>query len=98
MRFNLPPDRLHENYVGQFYDFPIASIHYAPRSGILLPPSLVVAGGPVYTTDVFAKPSVANRTLALEVTLRNPGGADRRVRVAPNRSTRVRFVLPAAER
>ncbi|MBN2451822.1 MAG: hypothetical protein JXR77_15645 [Lentisphaeria bacterium] len=81
MRFNIPLDRIHENYVGQFFDFPIASVHYAPRSGILLAPSLVVTGGPVYTTDVFAKPYVTRKMLALEVSLRNPTGADQTVQV-----------------
>jgi hypothetical protein len=44
-----------------------------PRAGILGTPRLV-CGGPVYTADVFCKPSVARRELALEVTLANPQG------------------------
>ena len=38
------------------------------RTGILEPASLVVAG-PVYTRDVFAKPTVKNKRLGLEVTV-----------------------------
>jgi hypothetical protein len=41
------------------------------QSGILVTPELVAAG-PVYTADVFCKPSVARKELALEVTLANP--------------------------
>jgi hypothetical protein len=37
-------------------------------------PSLVAAGR-AYTSDVFAKPSVQNKTLGLDVTLHNPTGA-----------------------
>ena len=46
-----------------------------PQSGILDEPSLVVAG-PVYTSDVFVKPSVAKKELAAEITLTNPSGRD----------------------
>lgn len=41
-------------------------------SGIIGTPELVAAG-PVYTADVFVKPSVARKQLGLEVTLKNPG-------------------------
>ncbi len=46
------------------------------QSGILATPELVSAG-PVYVRDVFCKPSVARKELAIEVTLANPlqGGA-----------------------
>jgi hypothetical protein len=37
-------------------------------------PELIVAGK-AYTSDVFAKPSVQNKTLALEITVHNPTGA-----------------------
>ncbi len=49
-------------------DMPVLS-HY--ESGLLREPSLVVAGK-AYTSDVFALPSVKNKTLGLEVTVHNP--------------------------
>jgi beta-galactosidase len=59
-------------------DMPVLS-HY--ESGILRTPELVVAGGPAYTTDVFARPSVRDHSLGLDVTLHNPGAAPVSVRV-----------------
>ena len=66
---------------------PYSFWHYNPTHQLLLPiltseksyptgfvlgdPSLVVAG-PTYTADVFAIPSVKNKTLGLEITLHNP--------------------------
>ena len=41
------------------------------QSGILVTPEFVVAG-PAYVSDVFCKPSVAKKELALEVTVSNP--------------------------
>jgi len=41
------------------------------QSGILITPTLVSAG-PTYVSDVFCKPSVAKKELALEVTVTNP--------------------------
>jgi len=41
------------------------------QSGILVTPTLVAAG-PAYVSDVFCKPSVARKELALEVTVSNP--------------------------
>ena len=41
------------------------------ESGILEEPSLIVAGK-AYVSDVFAKPSVKNKTLGLEVSVTNP--------------------------
>ncbi|MBE3071203.1 MAG: hypothetical protein IMZ66_13290, partial [Planctomycetes bacterium] len=46
-----------------------------PQSGLLLAPEFVVAG-PVKAADVFCKPSVAKKQLAVEVTLANPGAKD----------------------
>ena len=53
---------------GQHLDMPTA---WDTRTGILEPVTLVVAG-PAYTTDVFCKPSVDDKRLGLEITLRNP--------------------------
>ncbi len=50
-------------------DLPVAG---DVRTGILEPAALVVCG-PVYTDDAFVKPSVRNKNLGLELTLRNPG-------------------------
>ena len=49
-------------------DMPIGS-HF--DNGLLLTPSLVVAGK-AYVSDVFAMPSVKNKALGLEITLHNP--------------------------
>ena len=43
------------------------------QSGILATPTFVSAGR-VYVSDVFCKPSVAKKSLALEVTVANPSG------------------------
>ena len=45
-----------------------------PESGILVTPELVCAGS-VYTSDVFCKPSVKKKALALEVRITNSGKA-----------------------
>ncbi|MBM4031369.1 MAG: hypothetical protein FJ291_06230, partial [Planctomycetes bacterium] len=48
--------------------------HHA-QSGILVTPEFVVAG-PAYASDVFCRPSVAKKELALEVTVTNPTGKE----------------------
>ncbi|MFC1805926.1 glycoside hydrolase family 2 TIM barrel-domain containing protein, partial [Planctomycetota bacterium] len=48
--------------------------HHA-RSGILVTPELVAAG-PACVSDVFCKPSVQRKELALEVTVANPTGKE----------------------
>lgn len=48
--------------------------------GILAPLSLIVTGS-VYTSDVFAKPSVKRKELGLEITLFNPGAGVAKVKV-----------------
>ena len=48
--------------------------------GLVNPVRLVVAG-PAYTEDVFIKPSVRNKELVADVTLRNPGAIDRALQV-----------------
>ena len=53
-------------------DYPLAA---HPESGILLTPEFVTTGGVAYVSDVFCKPSVAKKTLDLEVTATAPGGA-----------------------
>ena len=68
-----------QNWVNQFFDFPIGS-DIGGQSGILLAPSLVVAGG-VYTSDVFVQPSVRKKQLGLEVTLVNASTQDRTVQI-----------------
>ncbi|MCL1888719.1 MAG: hypothetical protein FWF96_07620, partial [Kiritimatiellaeota bacterium] len=42
------------------------------QSGILQTPELLVMGGPVYASDMFAKPSVSKKQLAVEATIINP--------------------------
>ena len=75
MGFNVPLSFMHQNWLGQGFDFPVSSFHQA---GILEEPSLIVAGG-AYTSDVFAMPSVAEKRLALELTVRNTAAAERKV-------------------
>ncbi|TWU42344.1 glycosyl hydrolase 2 galactose-binding domain-containing protein [Novipirellula artificiosorum] len=69
--FNLPPKFLSDGF--QELDYPIWN---CPQSGILSTPSLIAAGGNVYTADVFVKPSVAKKRLDCEVTLHNPSEQD----------------------
>jgi beta-galactosidase len=59
-------------------DMPVLS-HF--ENGILRTPSLVVAGK-TYTSDVFARPSVTNKTLTLDITVHNPSAQAVTVSVA----------------
>ncbi len=47
-----------------------------PQSGLLQTPLFVAAGGPAYAADVFVKPSVAQKRLAVEVSVENPSGGE----------------------
>lgn len=64
--FNLPLKYLSDGF--QDLDYPVWN---CPQSGILSTPTLVAAGGSVYTADVFVKPSVAKKHLDADVTLTN---------------------------
>jgi len=64
--FNVPLKYFNDGW--QDLAYPIW--HHA-QSGILVTPELVAAG-PAYASDVFCKPSVARKELALEVTVSNP--------------------------
>lgn len=75
--WNLPHDWLHNQGVSMKFDMPVA---WDTRTGILEPVSVIVAGA-VYTSDVFAKPSVQRRELGLEITVANATGAPREVTV-----------------
>ena len=66
-RFNLPIRLLSEGFQELAYP-----IWRHPQSGILATPEFVAAG-PVRAADVFCKPSVARKELAVELTLSNPG-------------------------
>ncbi|MGD0537301.1 MAG: hypothetical protein ABSC03_06605 [Verrucomicrobiota bacterium] len=98
--FNLPVKFFSDGF--QDLAYPIWN---HPQSGILLAPELVAAG-PVYASDVFVKPSVARKELAVEITLANPtttaaAGELRWEAVAPDGQVAktfapVRFELPAA--
>jgi hypothetical protein len=81
--FGIWLDHFGNSWVHALFDFPIGAgiFNMATTAGILLPPSMVVAG-PVYSNDVFAIPSVKDKTLGLEITLSNPGAKDRMVQVA----------------
>ncbi|MGA2617201.1 MAG: glycoside hydrolase family 2 TIM barrel-domain containing protein [Thermoguttaceae bacterium] len=80
LSFNVPVAWMGtQNWINQFFDFPIGS-DFGGKSGILLAPSLVVAGG-VYTSDVFVQPSVRKKQLGLELTLVNSSPQARTVQV-----------------
>ena len=64
--FNMPLEFSHHGF--QDLSYPVWA---AFQSGILVTPSLVSAGR-AYTSDVFCKPSVARKELALDVTVKNP--------------------------
>jgi hypothetical protein len=64
--FNLPPSFFHQGF--QDLAYPIWN---QPQSGILQTPVLTAVGA-VYASDVFVKTSVAQKQLAVEVTLKNP--------------------------
>jgi len=65
--FNLPKKFFNDGF--QDLAYPVWG---APQSGILATPEFVCAG-PAYAADVFCKPSVARKELAVEVTVANPG-------------------------
>lgn len=67
-KFNLPLRYSHEGF--QDLAYPIWN---AFQSGILIAPEFVAAG-PVRAADVFVKSSVAQKRLAVKVTLSNPTG------------------------
>ena len=67
--FNLPP-----KYLGDGFQRLAYPVWNHAQSGILVTPELVVAGR-AYASDVFCKPSVARKELALEVTVSNPTGS-----------------------
>ncbi len=76
--FNRPEEYLDRNQgTTHQFDYPMKG-HGA--NGILDRVKLISAG-PVYVADVFAKPSVTDKKLALEITLHNPTGKAAKVRV-----------------
>ncbi len=64
--FNFPIGLFNQGF--QDLDYPVWN---CPQSGILATPTFVAAGGAVYATDVFVKPSVAQQRLEVEVELKN---------------------------
>jgi beta-galactosidase len=69
--FNIPIGYFSQGF--QDLDYPVWN---CPQSGILATPALVAAGGAVYASDVFVKPSVAQRKLEAEVTLNDTAFRD----------------------
>ena len=67
-RWNLP-----KKFFGDGFQDLAYPIWNHPESGILATPVLFLAG-PAYVADVFIKPSVSRKELALDVTLNNPTG------------------------
>jgi beta-galactosidase len=83
-RFNLPLDFSHQGF--QDLAYPVWG-HF--ESGILVTPGFIAAG-PVAAADVFVKPSVAKKELAVEILVANRTGAGAAARVtceAVNRQT-----------
>ncbi|MFP4380015.1 MAG: glycosyl hydrolase 2 galactose-binding domain-containing protein [Candidatus Sumerlaeia bacterium] len=75
--FGLPGNAYSSSSMGPTVDFPVS----APKSdgdvpGITDYVKLIVAGGKPYVEDVFAKPSVTQKQLGLEITLENPEDRD----------------------
>jgi beta-galactosidase len=68
----VPVGVMGQNWIGQYMDFPVNSMH---EIGIIEMPVLWSCGN-AYASDVFAKPSVAKKQLALDVTLANPTAAE----------------------
>lgn len=99
--FNVPESFSHQGF--QELAYPVWN---APQSGILRTPTLVAAGG-VYISDVFVKPSVAKKQLAVEFTIvnttaKNADGILSFVPRSPNSdippaATRQPFSVPAGE-
>ena len=69
--FNFPVGLFSQGF--QDLDYPVWN---CPQSGILATPTFVAAGGDVYASDVFVKPSVAQKRLETEVTLNNNSGRE----------------------
>jgi beta-galactosidase len=75
--FGMPRNALSSSTLGAAVDFPVS----APKSdgdvpGISDYVKFVVTGGRPYVEDVFAKPSVSDKKLGLEITLENPEDRD----------------------
>lgn len=64
----------HYSTTGQL-DLPILVGERSYQAGIMLGDPSLIIGGAAYTADVFAMPSVKNKSLGLEITLHNPTGA-----------------------
>lgn len=71
--FNYPPGHLSQGF--QDLDYPVWN---CPQSGLLTTPTLVAAGGGVYVADAFVKASVAERRLAVELTVKNSSAREAR--------------------
>lgn len=79
--YRVPPSRVTNESVCTLVDMPINIFSDTLASIGLWEPVRLTATGPAYTEDVFAKPSVREKKLGLELTLRNPGGQARTVSI-----------------
>ena len=73
-KFNLPKKFFEDGFQDLVYP-----IWHHPQSGILVAPVLHLVNGPVYIDDVFVKPSVINRELAVDVAIKNTSDNDQTV-------------------
>ena len=76
-QFFLPSEFWTAQWNTEHFDFPVA---YHMEAGMLLTPEFI-ASGPAYASDVFAIPSVKEKMLKLEISLKNPSAQDQQVTV-----------------
>jgi len=81
--FDTPLCNLSQSSTTACFDFPVGSRAFetVQNSGILSPPSLIVAGT-VYVSDAFVQPSVKEKKIALEITVFNGAAAEKKIQVA----------------
>lgn len=78
-KFNLP-----KKFFGDGFQDLAYPIWNHPQSGILKTPSIHLFEGPVYVDDIFVKPSVTKKELAVEITLKNTSDTDQAVEINNN--------------
>lgn len=79
--YNTPIDLFKTSAVGPSVDFPVSAPHGdGGRSGLLEPVTLMAVGR-TWVEDVFARPSVTDSKLDLEISLKNAGSAPADVEV-----------------
>ena len=75
--FNVPKEILNSQAISMKFDMPVWN---CDASGIIAPLNLVAAGKS-YTADVFAKPSVKNKTLGLDISVKNSTATPSKIKI-----------------